>query len=157
MNGKCRACPVYLRRRRRAGGWFNIKTASYQHRKSHCGDKTILRPSYLQNGISYTGKMTSLYWIRAQDIICACGRSNEGGANVCAQAGVFEVLEKVFCIDLVQKFGISVNWRFRFCQVLVVVGPLSNHPVWFYDQDVIYPNGIGLDRCSLLLTDQLMV
>ena len=30
--------------------------------KSHCGDKTILRPLYLHNGISYTGKMTSLYW-----------------------------------------------------------------------------------------------
>ena len=38
---------------------------SYQYRKSHCGDKTILRPSYLHNGISYTGKMSSLYWIRA--------------------------------------------------------------------------------------------
>ena len=48
------------------GGWFNIKMPSYQYRKSHCGDKTILRPSYLHNGISYTGKMTSLYWIRAQ-------------------------------------------------------------------------------------------
>ena len=47
------------------GGWFNIKTPSYQYRKSHCGDKTILRPSYLHNGISYTGKMASLYWIRA--------------------------------------------------------------------------------------------
>ena len=47
------------------GGWFNIKMTSYQYRKSHCGDKTILRPSYLQNGISYTGKMTSLYWIRS--------------------------------------------------------------------------------------------
>ena len=33
---------------------------------SHCGDKTILRPSYLHNGISYSGKMTYLYWIRAQ-------------------------------------------------------------------------------------------
>ena len=48
------------------GGWFNKKMLSYQYRKSHCGDKTILRPSYLHNGISYTGKMTSLYWIRAQ-------------------------------------------------------------------------------------------
>ena len=48
------------------GGWFNKKMPSYQHRKSHCRDKTILRPSYLHNGISYTGKMTSLYWIRAQ-------------------------------------------------------------------------------------------
>ena len=26
---------------------------SYQYRKSHCGDKTILRPSYIQTGISY--------------------------------------------------------------------------------------------------------
>ena len=50
----------------KAGPQFNIKMPSYQYRKSHCGDKTILRPSYLHNGISYTGKMTSLYWIRAQ-------------------------------------------------------------------------------------------
>ena len=49
-----------------SGGWFNIKMSSYQYRKSHCGDKMILRPSYLHNGISYTGKMISLYWIRAQ-------------------------------------------------------------------------------------------
>ena len=48
----------------RSGSQFNIKMISYQYRKSHCGDKTILRPSYLHNGISYTGKMTSLYWIR---------------------------------------------------------------------------------------------
>ena len=48
------------------GPRINIKTTSYQYRKSHCGDKTILRPpSYLHNGISYTGKMTSLYWIGA--------------------------------------------------------------------------------------------
>ena len=40
-----------------------IKISSYQYSKSHCGDETILRPSYLHNGISYTGKMTSLYWI----------------------------------------------------------------------------------------------
>ena len=49
-----------------AGPWFNIKMSSYQYRKSHCGDKTILRPSDLHNGISYTGKTTSIYWIRAQ-------------------------------------------------------------------------------------------
>ena len=52
--------------KRRPGAWFNRKMSSYQYRKSHCGDKTILRPSYLHNGISYTGKMTSLYWIMAQ-------------------------------------------------------------------------------------------
>ena len=46
-------------------GADSIKKYTYQYRKSHCGDKTILRPSYLHNGITYTDKMTSLYWIRA--------------------------------------------------------------------------------------------
>ena len=50
----------------RAGPWFNIKTTSYQYRKSHCGDKTVVRSSYLHNGISYTGKISSLYWISPQ-------------------------------------------------------------------------------------------
>ena len=55
------------------GPRFNIKMLSYQYRKSHCGDKTILRPSYLRYGISYTGKTTSLYWIRAQGLCILSG------------------------------------------------------------------------------------
>ena len=47
------------------GSRFNKNILSYQYKKSHCGDKTILRPSFLHSGISYTGKMTSLYWIGA--------------------------------------------------------------------------------------------
>ena len=47
------------------GPWFNIKMSYFQYRKSHCGAKTILRPSYLHNGISYTGKTASLCWIGA--------------------------------------------------------------------------------------------
>ena len=46
-----------------------MKMLSYQYRKSHCGDKTVVRSSYLHNGISYTGKMSSLYWIGAQVVI----------------------------------------------------------------------------------------
>ena len=49
--------------KKKSGGWFNIKM-SYQYRKSHYRNKTILRPSYLQNGISYTCKTTYSYWIR---------------------------------------------------------------------------------------------
>ena len=45
---------------------FNLMMWSYQYRKSHCGYKTILRPSYVYNRISYTGKTTSLYWIGTQ-------------------------------------------------------------------------------------------
>ena len=40
--------------------------SSYQYRKSHCGDKTVVRSSYLHNGISFTGKISSLYWIGVQ-------------------------------------------------------------------------------------------
>ena len=36
---------------------------SCQYRKSHFGDKMVAKSSYLHNGISYTGKITSLYWI----------------------------------------------------------------------------------------------
>ena len=43
--------------------------SSYQYRKSHCGDKTVERSSYLHNGISYTGKMSSLYWF--SPLICS--------------------------------------------------------------------------------------
>ena len=43
--------------------------SSYRYMKSHCGDKTVLRSSYLHNGISYTDKITSLYWIRALVVI----------------------------------------------------------------------------------------
>ena len=50
----------------RTGPWFSIKITSYRYRKSHCGDKTVIRSSYLYNGISFTGKTVSLYWIRAQ-------------------------------------------------------------------------------------------
>ena len=58
-------------------GRFNIKMPSYHYREPHCGDKTILRPSYLHNRISYTGKMASLYWISAvvvrKVVICGFG------------------------------------------------------------------------------------
>ena len=55
----------HIKWRHHPGGWFNTMMSSYQYRKSHCGDKTVVRSSYLHNAISYTGKMTSLYWIRA--------------------------------------------------------------------------------------------
>ena len=56
--------------RKSPGPWFNIKMSSYQYRKSHCGDKTVVRSSYLHNRISYTGKMTSLYWFGPLEFNC---------------------------------------------------------------------------------------
>ena len=69
------------------GGWFNIKMPSYQYRKSHRGDKTILGLSYLHNGISHTSKMTSLYWIRAQDIITVSVGTHLTSAAQCMVGG----------------------------------------------------------------------
>ena len=48
-------------------GWFSVKMSSFRYRKSHYGDKTFLRPSYLYNGISYPGKIRSACctWISA--------------------------------------------------------------------------------------------
>ena len=63
-------CNITQQPQRLSGPWFNIKMSSYQYRKSHCGDKTVVRSSYLHNGISCTGKMSSLYWIRAL-VLCS--------------------------------------------------------------------------------------
>ena len=52
------------------GPWFNISRSSYQYRKSHWRDKMVERSSYLHNGIFFTGKMASLYWISPLYITC---------------------------------------------------------------------------------------
>ena len=45
-------------------GWFNISNhATYLYRDSYYKDETVVRPSYLYNGKSYTGKITSLHWV----------------------------------------------------------------------------------------------
>ena len=77
---------------------------SYQYRKSHCGDKTILRPSYLHNGISYTGKMISLYWIGAQ---VPCVLPSAGAAvdhNRAAQGRTF------FALIMLTPYG-DINFK----------------------------------------------
>ena len=50
-------------------GWFSVKILSYQYRKYHCGDETILPPSYIHNGIVYTDDTfyieLGLWWKRS--------------------------------------------------------------------------------------------
>ena len=48
---------------------FNIKTTSYQYRTFHCGNKTVVKSSYLPNGISHAGETTSLYWFNPLETI----------------------------------------------------------------------------------------
>ena len=97
------------------GPWFNIKMSSYQYRKSYCGDKTVVRSSYLHNGISYTGKI-SLYWIRAQpsmrNISMTCTISNEKWQK---WAIYFHVCWNKFCMQKVNfflKYGAAfLGWK----------------------------------------------
>ena len=49
------------------------------YRKSHCGDKTVIRSSYLHNGNSYIDKMTSLYWLSPQVHKCKEVSSGHNG------------------------------------------------------------------------------
>ena len=71
------------------GIWALIqyKVTSYQYRKSHCGDKTVVRSSYLHNGISYTGKISSLYWTSPQKAThsseCICGAHLRCDSKLC--------------------------------------------------------------------------
>ena len=55
-----------------SGPWFNIRMSSHQYRKSHCGDKMVIRSSYIHNGISYAGKITSLYWFMPWLLVNVC-------------------------------------------------------------------------------------
>ena len=70
---------------RTSGGWFNIKMASYQYRKSHCGEKTILRPSYLHNvGLSILVRwhlyIESGLWALCIGCVTACDWASKRGS-----------------------------------------------------------------------------
>ena len=73
------------------GPWFNIKMSSYQHRKSHCGDKTVVRSSYLHNGISYTGKVSSSYWIGAQNWLVTFQQCRNTYSKLCSNSKVAHI------------------------------------------------------------------
>ena len=92
------------------GPWFNIKKSSYQYRKCHCGDKTNLCPSYLCNGISYTGKKASLSWIGAQiystDVLRSpCLAIEEAGAS---EATVLTYFSHVIPVSAPEKLALYV-------------------------------------------------
>ena len=47
-------------------GWLSIKMLSYLCGTYYCRDTTVVRLSYLHNGISYAGTMASRFWISPQ-------------------------------------------------------------------------------------------
>ena len=131
------------------GCWFNIKMSSYQYRKSHCGDKTVVRSSYLHNGISYTGKMTSLYidsapWAPTDHADWpSCVSTSKGWYNgACVIAGdrgrISRTLVLKIChactLTIVLVLEFEVNWLIHSCSVKVgnYTKMVSRNAKWKY-------------------------
>ena len=115
-----------------SGSWFNTKMSSYQYRKSHCGDKTAVRSSYLHNGISYTGKMTPFYWISPQ-IHYQCG-SAELQIHIGWNFWFMHVFQ--WCFHVVNH-GISTWWN-KYKQMSQTQ---PNKSIQMY-KIYVYPNGL---------------
>ena len=87
-----------------AGPRFNIKMLFYQYRKYHWGDKTVVRLSYLHNGISYTGKMWSLYWFIPQVLYSLSGKTSYQQISLSFEAAKLGV---IMIVSLWNVTGIS--------------------------------------------------
>ena len=113
-----------------SGPRFNIKKTSYQYRKYHCGDKTILRPSYLHNGISYTGKMTSLYW--TSNGSWCIGIKGEMSGTVCVTFtwDIYIYIWVVYSFCLFCCLFIIVTWWYMWCIVWQVASKRKYRHVW---------------------------
>ena len=71
--------------------------SSYRKRKFHYEDITILWPSYIHNGISYTGKTISLYWFRALVVTLTL---------------LFEWVYRIHTYHMACKYSISLNGKY---------------------------------------------
>ena len=96
------------------GPRFNIKMSSNQYRKSRCGDKTVVKSSDLHNVNSYTGKMSSLYWIGAQ--VLNSSPLNTAYMRQWIWSAIVRIMDCRLCcakpLSINQRWGI-VNWTPR--------------------------------------------
>ena len=129
-----------------SGPCINIKMLSYQYRKSHCGDQTVVRSSYLHNGISYTGKMSSLYWFRPLNEItsifqCICQMCIERFLpRIASSPGVYELITELMLADMKDNiFRIISTIMFPNVSTLCSLSSLS----------VIYCNLYGALKCCI--------
>ena len=95
------------------GPWFNIKMSSYQYRKSHWGDKTVVRSSYLHNGISYTGKMASYiesgprgHFKNTYELFNLRVRALE--FSPVEKIYIFQCMGKIFCVEF-QRYPLKFH------------------------------------------------
>ena len=138
-----------------SGPWFNIRMSSYQYKKSHCGDKTILRPSYLHNGISYTGKMTSLYWIGAQ--IARRFWCTERERSVCCWHGSLWAVMKNWSIWQPLQFSISTQKNYLDCLFIkqVISSAFACAGMWAWLHGVCYVDFMRSEQNGRHFADEI--
>ena len=82
--------------------------SSYQYRKSLCGDKMVVRSSYLHYGNSYTGKMSSLCWISPLGIVVA-----QAVGQAARQTAQLALSHTQFS-QIIFKLGKNIHWSLIF-------------------------------------------
>ena len=113
----------------RAGAWFNIEMSSYQYRKFHCGDKTILRSSYLHNGIPYTGKMTSLYGTAPGSLFRQ--GNTESWFDETSGTGFPQLLKNHWNSGLFQDHGKIFEFHEKFLEFIKIKESWKNHWIFY--------------------------
>ena len=90
--------------------------------KSTCGDKTVVRSSYLHNGISYTGKMSSLYWIGTQLVITSQHYDSTHFDSVCPRQlgnGTCKLLDSLYQWEICSLHYIYPGWGITRCRAVI--------------------------------------
>ena len=104
------------------GPHLNIKTVFSRYRNFHYEYKMVVRLSYIYNGNSYTGKMTSLYWASTQ---------------VMSYLKILN-LQCISCAALMHIYGIKANLNSRNCGISEITPPLSklSQKLWHFHKNI---------------------
>ena len=120
------------------GPRFKINMTSYLYRKSHCGDKTILRPSYLHNDISYTGKTTSLGWIGALVFIECCIRDLQTNLSSTSIPAICHCMLSSHIRQLLRNCRLE-SWQLWHAGIAHWLPPIANWSLFIFVTANIYP------------------
>ena len=91
------------------GPLLNIKTVFPRYGDSHVKGKTVVRPSYLYHGNSYTSKMTSLYWDGPQ----INQKHTDGLVQDCSNSSALakkRIKKNFYSMNIHKKYSITTNW-----------------------------------------------
>ena len=122
-----------------AESWFKIKMSSCQYRKSHYGDKTVVRSSYFHNGNWYTSSKTPFFHIESDPI---------GGVSIKRSPYVVffkirqsrERLILIMGILIPEKMAFTFRWDPWPCLNIKTIFPARYGDSLFKDKTVVIPS-----------------